>query len=549
LDYINLYGFFLSRTMDMTIDQQVALDESIVPHARRLRIGKSNFRLNSDISSKESTLQLAYDVLRLTPFYKAFLVIADVPEIYMQEFWTTATVHHHSIRNVDFAYLLWEDFNYQVEHKDTKKSNKMYYPKFTKVIVHYFMSKVPSILRRNRVNWHYARDDQMFTTIKLVSRHQNTQQFDAMLPIELTNADIKNSKAYKEYYAVTTGATPPKTKASVRKTKSSYDTTITPPPTTAAGIRLSTSAKGKQPAKASKTKSLTTLSKVAMTEAEQLKLPTKEAYIKLISPKLVVQKSSDEEEGSDDQDDDDDDAQDGDDDQDDENKDDDDQDKGDDDDDQEEGNDDDDQDSDKEGKEFIHPRLSIHDEEETKDKESFDPVTKTPKNTDDEGDGEENLGLNVGREEGQDEEDDEDELYRDVNINLEGRVAPTTVAPLPLSTPTLTPSTIATISTVPQAPTPPTTAPSNDDDQDKGDDDDDQEEGSDDEHASDEEGEEFIHPSLSSHDEEETRDEESFDPIAKMTKNTNDKGNGEENLGLNVGREEGQDEEDDEDEL
>nr|GEY11451.1 hypothetical protein [Tanacetum cinerariifolium] len=36
----------------------------------------------------------------------------------------------------------------------------------------------------------------------------------------------------------------------------------------------------------------------------------------------------------------------------------------------------------------------------------------------------------------------------------------TTVAPLPLSAPTLTPSTIATISTVPQAPTPPTTAPS-----------------------------------------------------------------------------------------
>nr|GEU43127.1 retrovirus-related Pol polyprotein from transposon TNT 1-94 [Tanacetum cinerariifolium] len=38
--------------------------------------------------------------------------------------------------------------------------------------------------------------------------------------------------------------------------------------------------------------------------------------------------------------------------------------------------------------------------------------------------------------------------------------APSTVAPLPLSAPTLTPSTIATISTIPQAPTPPKTAPS-----------------------------------------------------------------------------------------
>nr|GEV62803.1 hypothetical protein [Tanacetum cinerariifolium] len=84
--------------MDTTIDQQVAMDEALVPHARRLRIKRSNFRLLSDISSKESTLQLVYNVLRLTPFFKAFLVTVDILEIYMQEFWATATVHHHSIR-------------------------------------------------------------------------------------------------------------------------------------------------------------------------------------------------------------------------------------------------------------------------------------------------------------------------------------------------------------------------------------------------------------------------------------------------------------------
>nr|GEY01357.1 hypothetical protein [Tanacetum cinerariifolium] len=142
---------------------------------------------------------------------------------------------------------------------------------------------------------------------------------------------------------------------------------------------------------------------------------------------------------------------------------------------------DNDQDSDEEDEEFIHPKLSIHDEKETKHEESFDPIDKTPENTDDEGNDEENLGLNVGKKEGQDEEDDEDELSRDVNINLEGSVvqmanfhttqefedyhvtltpAPTIVAPLPLSAPTLIPQTIATISTVPQAPTPPTTTTS-----------------------------------------------------------------------------------------
>nr|GFD57214.1 hypothetical protein [Tanacetum cinerariifolium] len=70
------------------------------------------------------------------------------------------------------------------------------------------------------------------------------------------------------------GDTPPKAKASVRKTRSSSDTTITPP-TTDAGPKLTTSEKGKQVAKASKAKSLFDLSEVAMTKAQQMKLATK----------------------------------------------------------------------------------------------------------------------------------------------------------------------------------------------------------------------------------------------------------------------------------
>nr|GEZ55485.1 hypothetical protein [Tanacetum cinerariifolium] len=65
----------------------------------------------------------------------------------------------------------------------------------------------------------------------------------------------RNSNAYKEYYAVATEATPPKPKASVRKTRSSSDTTLTPS-TVAAGPKLTTFEKGKQAAKASKAKSL-----------------------------------------------------------------------------------------------------------------------------------------------------------------------------------------------------------------------------------------------------------------------------------------------------
>nr|GFC70402.1 hypothetical protein [Tanacetum cinerariifolium] len=135
-------------------------------------------------------------------------------------------------KNVDFSYLLWEDFVYQVEHEDAKKSNEMYYRRFTKVIVNFFMTKDPSIPRRNK--------------------------FGAILPVELTNEAIRNSTAYKEYYTIASGAEPPKTKASVMKTQSSSNTTM--PPLVAKDIRLQTSAKvdkpakGKQPAKSSITK-------------------------------------------------------------------------------------------------------------------------------------------------------------------------------------------------------------------------------------------------------------------------------------------------------
>nr|GEY12311.1 hypothetical protein [Tanacetum cinerariifolium] len=157
-------------------------------------------------------------------------------------------------------YLSGKNFVYQVEHKDSKNSNEMYYPRFTKVIIYFFMTKNPSIPRRNKVNWHYVRDDKMFTMTKLVSRHQNTQQFGAILPVELTNEDIRNSTAYKEYYAIALGAAPPKIKVSVKKTQSSSNTTMPPP--MAAGTRLSTLPKGKQSAKSSKTKGLSVLSEV-----------------------------------------------------------------------------------------------------------------------------------------------------------------------------------------------------------------------------------------------------------------------------------------------
>nr|GFD09248.1 hypothetical protein [Tanacetum cinerariifolium] len=104
-----------------------------------------------------------------------------------------------------------------------------------------------------------------------------TQQYGAILPIELTTDEIRNSKAYKDYYACATGEAAPKPKASARKKKGDSASSTTPPtptPTTTvvSAPRLSATAKGKQPARAI---TPTELTDVQRTKAEQLKIALK----------------------------------------------------------------------------------------------------------------------------------------------------------------------------------------------------------------------------------------------------------------------------------
>ncbi|GKA89886.1 hypothetical protein Tco_0811698 [Tanacetum coccineum] len=488
--------------MEISIADQIALDDALVAPADRLKIGKCNLRLSSDVTSKEATLQVVYDVLKLTPFYKAFQVTADAPEIYMQEFWASAYVHNRSVRfkmnnkkhiigldqfrdilqicpkvgnkkfvepplekeiliflaslghsgdirkitdvnvnklhqpwrsfaaiinkclsgipsydslrlsqaqilwgmynkkNVDYAYLLWEDFIFKIENKNTKKGNAMYYPRFTKLVVNFVMEKDPSIPRRNKVNWHYARDDPMFTTINVISRNEVTQLYGAILPVALTNEDIRNSESYKEYYAMASGTIPPKTKGS--KKKANTDTITKQKPPTAPKEKKS--GKGKQ-----KTTELETISEADLTEAEQLKIITKRSRQETHSSHASGSDKNDVNETT--QDDENDDEHDVD----------------------EKAQDDDDEEqteSDDDGDDFVHPKLTTHDddiihEEETDEDDSFDPTIHTPSrisSSDDEDSDNEVEGTNVegakSDEEATYEEDQGNEAVEDTNTDL-----------------------------------------------------------------------------------------------------------------------------------
>nr|GEZ15308.1 hypothetical protein [Tanacetum cinerariifolium] len=256
--------------------------------------------------------------------------------------------------------------------------------------------------------------------IKLVSRYQNAQQFGAMLPIELTNDEIRNSKAYKEYYAIAKGEATPKPKASVRKTRSSSDTSITPPTATA---------------------------------SPRPKASAKEEELSWNS----TDDEGDDNEGKDGDDDEEDEGNDG---------------------KEGNGNDDDDEiDADEEGGDDEQES-----DEETKEEESFDPTHKPLKTVKTKAMGkglqgtleveDTHVTLTPVKPDGQQESSSVSSqfvtsmLYLTLDVGIESIFettsrtnvqTPTSVTPLPITTLTMTSSTIATTTPTSQAPTLPTT--------------------------------------------------------------------------------------------
>ncbi|GJV25627.1 retrovirus-related pol polyprotein from transposon TNT 1-94 [Tanacetum coccineum] len=239
-----------------------------------------------------------------------------------------------------------------------------------------------------------------FDACSTLNEHEDTQLYGAIFPDELTNEAIKDSESYKEYYAIASRAEPPKTKASVKKKQAGSDKTKIPP--TAKGKRLKTSAKAakpakkKQPAKTSKAKGLTVLSEVALTVNEgtcgKLGVPDVPTYES--DDEQISWKSSDEEDDDDDNDDDDDD------------------------------NDDVDDDADNQDDDGQDDNVQEYDGQD--DEGQYDDNEQT--DSDNDGDGVNVEGEELD-EEKTNEEDEANELYKDVNVNLEGRDAEMTDAP------------------------------------------------------------------------------------------------------------------------
>nr|GEZ86100.1 hypothetical protein [Tanacetum cinerariifolium] len=457
--------------MATTLEQQVALDEALVPSAQRLRIGRSNFRLPSDIQSKEPTLQV--ETANLHQHSIRFKMdtkkhVLDL-EAFREMLHISSRIPSQSFAELPFEeeileFLRFLGYSTQIKTLTDVNVNKLYQPwrSFAAVINKCLTGKSsgidnlrkPSIPRRNKVNWHYVRDDVLFSTIKVVSRHQTTQQYGATIPIELTTEDIRNSKAYKEYYACATGEAAPKPKASTRKKKGGSASSTTPPtpiatstPTTTivAAPRLYAAAKGKQPARAT---TPTEPTDVERTESKQLKINSSDDED--VDEQTQGRDESEGEKTNESDDDDQDEAK--------------------------KGNDDkDDEDeiskiseqevteSDEGDDEATESDRESKDEEtREQEEESFDLIPRTPEESEDDDHNKEDPGLRIGEDERMHEEDEADEQPRKGITSMESifTTGSTIVTPIPSPQSTMTQSIISTFTTASQLPPPPTQIPS-----------------------------------------------------------------------------------------
>ncbi|GJR99504.1 hypothetical protein Tco_0316013 [Tanacetum coccineum] len=114
-----------------------------------------------------------------------------------------------------------------------------------------------------------ANDDPILTTMRFIPQHEVVQRYGAFLPDYLTNTAMKESEAYKTYHDLATGKVQPKPKYVRRSSRTKFDEAPNP----SSGKRVKATAKvAKSRKKKQPTLGLETLSDIALTESDQMKL-------------------------------------------------------------------------------------------------------------------------------------------------------------------------------------------------------------------------------------------------------------------------------------
>nr|GEV82561.1 retrovirus-related Pol polyprotein from transposon TNT 1-94 [Tanacetum cinerariifolium] len=222
---------------------QVAFDNVVVAPGARLEIGECNRRIEFTKPYREATYKFTLDALKLSPLYFAFLITAKVPKIYMHQFWNTVTKVQYS-----------SSCQFKLDNKKFKVNAEV----FCDIL------QIYPILLDQPFNIPPSTDEEIVSFIPVINRclFGKTTRLDnlrALIPKEMLNEDILNSTAYQTYYAYASGVKEPKKARKFKKPTLPKLKTVS------------------APVKTDKGKVLNVLLEVALSEAAQLKVATKQS--------------------------------------------------------------------------------------------------------------------------------------------------------------------------------------------------------------------------------------------------------------------------------
>ncbi|GJZ85325.1 hypothetical protein Tco_0650664 [Tanacetum coccineum] len=251
-DFLMILELPLPRIMT-TIAQQIALDNALVALENQHGISKCNIRINPRMKPKEPTYQVFWATInkhngsyRFKIENKRFFVNVEVfreilnicPKIlsqvfdeppseeetlsFIRELGYSRKIKYITNVSIDHLHQPWrtfatiinkclsgKDLAYQIDNKDSKKQDKMLYPRFTKAIIHHFLTKDNSISMWNTTFMHITRDDSLLGA-EPPKPKKTQKKFDSAISSEETPSKKKPAKAKKNVPSIKKLATKPK---------------------------------------------------------------------------------------------------------------------------------------------------------------------------------------------------------------------------------------------------------------------------------------------------------------------------------------------------
>ncbi|GJS84261.1 hypothetical protein Tco_0750802 [Tanacetum coccineum] len=197
-------------------------NEQLVPVKQCLPIGKINLLMDLLKMQKNPIFHISVDILQNTNFFRAFTTSADVPSIYVQQFWNTlAKDTKTSVYSFQLDEL-WFNLNADLFRNALGITPKDYThpfmpPPACDLVIDFvnnlgyleelqFVSKMGrhNIHRRPQSPIHITADDYPLNNLKFVSKGGVDEVFGMPIPKDLITDSIRNSDYYKKYMEMAT---------------------------------------------------------------------------------------------------------------------------------------------------------------------------------------------------------------------------------------------------------------------------------------------------------------------------------------------------------